>query len=142
MKKLRLSMLLVLAMLTIFNTVAQEDYNDDEYVTFGAVKEIPVINADNIPYQEGPLNKLERGVINGATFWMELPAEVAKVSKEENLAMGLTKGVVHGTITGIVRGATALFDFFTFFVPSYTQPVMKPEYALTRCDDKMKELLW
>ncbi|MFA5310897.1 MAG: hypothetical protein WC355_01090 [Candidatus Omnitrophota bacterium] len=55
------------------------------------MRNIRVIDADKISHGESPLNKLERGIINGATFWMELPAEV-------------------------VRAGTALFDTFTFFI--------------------------
>jgi putative exosortase-associated protein (TIGR04073 family) len=100
------------------------------------------INRDEIPYSNSPVNKLERGVINMATFWMELPAEVAKVSHEQDLAAGVTVGVVNGVITSAIRGLTAIYDTATFHVPSYTKPVMKPEYAWQAADDKIRALLW
>jgi len=100
------------------------------------------LDRDEIPYNQTPINKLERGVINMATFWLELPAEVAKVTKEQDPAAGATIGVVNGVITSAVRGAMAIYDTSTFFVPSYTKPAIKPEYAWKAADDRIRALLW
>jgi len=100
------------------------------------------IDRDEIPYSESSINKLERGVINMATFWLELPAEVAKVSNEQDPAAGATVGVVNGVITSAIRGVTAIYDTVTFPVSSYTKPVMKPEYAWTAADEKIRAWLW
>lgn len=100
------------------------------------------IDRDEINYANSPINKLERGVINMATFWMEMPAEVAKVSHEQNPVSGLTVGVVNGTITSAIRGLTAIYDTATFVLPSYSKPIMKPEYAWKAADDKIKAWLW
>lgn len=141
-KNILFGLIFGLVLVLALNITVWADYDGDEYVEFGSIQNLSVIDADKIPYGESPLNKLERGVINGATFWMELPAEVARVSKEQDPAMGATVGVVHGTITSAVRAGTALFDAFTFFIPSYDKPVMKPEYAYNRVDQKMRELFW
>lgn len=100
------------------------------------------VDRDQILYESKPINKLERGVINIATFWMELPAEVAKVTKEQDPAAGVTIGAVNGVITSAVRGLTGIYDTFTFFLPSYTKPAMKPEYAWKAADDKIRALFW
>ena len=100
------------------------------------------LDRDEIPYNRAPINKLERGLINMATFWLELPAEVARVTKEQDPAAGATIGVVNGVFTSAVRGAMAIYDTSTFFVPSYTKPAMKPEYAWKAADDKIRALLW
>ncbi|MDD5505305.1 MAG: exosortase system-associated protein, TIGR04073 family [Candidatus Omnitrophica bacterium] len=116
-----------------------ENGADEEYTFTSPPMDI---DRDEIPYSESSLNKLERGVINMATFWLELPAEVAKVSDEQDPAAGATVGVVNGVITSAIRGVTAIYDTVTFPVPSYTKPVMKPEYAWTAADEKMKAWLW
>lgn len=110
----------------------------------GTVITLPAfqVDRDQIPYESKPINKLERGVINIATFWMELPAEVAKVTKEQDPAAGVTIGAVNGVITSAVRGLTGIYDTFTFFLPSYTKPAMKPEYAWKAADDKIRALFW
>jgi len=100
------------------------------------------IDADKIPYGKTALNKLERGTVNMATFWMELPAGVAKVSSESNPVLGVTVGAVNGVFTSAIRGLTAVFDVATFMVPSYSKPVMKPEYAVNSLDTSMRNFLW
>ncbi|MDD5561485.1 MAG: exosortase system-associated protein, TIGR04073 family [Candidatus Omnitrophica bacterium] len=101
-----------------------------------------VIDRDQIPYSNSAINKLERGVMNMATCWAELPAEVAKVSIEQDPAVGATIGVVNGVITSAIRGLAGIYDTVTFPIPSYTKPAMKPEYALRTADDKLRALLW
>lgn len=140
MKKL---MLLAFAFVFIIGLFAI-GYAADESEYIIAIRALPgfQIDRDEIPYNRTLINKLERGVINMATFWLELPAEVAKVSKEQDLAAGATIGVVNGVLTSAVRGATAVYDTATFFVPSYTKPAMKPEYAWKAADDKIRALFW
>ena len=63
------------------------DNGADEEYTFTSP---PIqFDRDDISYTNTPVNKLERGVINMATFWLELPAEVAKVSEEQDPEPGL-----------------------------------------------------
>jgi putative exosortase-associated protein (TIGR04073 family) len=100
------------------------------------------IEAEKIPYSKTALNKLERGSANMATFWMELPASVARVSNESNPVMGVTVGAVNGVFTSAIRGLTAVFDVATFMIPPYSKPVMKPEYALNSLDTSMRGFLW
>ena len=133
---------MILAFALCINTSARAEYEGTEYIEFGSIQRLPVIDADKIPYRTKAINKLDRGIVNTATFWLEVPAEVAKVSKEQDPFMGATVGLVHGLITSVVRAGTAAFDTVTFFVPPYDKPVMKPEYALNRADDKIKDLFW
>lgn len=97
---------------------------------------------DKVSYDNSPMNKLDRGVVNTATFWAEIPADIAKVSKEKDPFAGCTLGVVQGTFNAIVRGFTGVFDMVTFFAPPYNKPLMKPEYAINRADEKIREYLW
>jgi putative exosortase-associated protein (TIGR04073 family) len=142
----KIAVVLVVAFLLSLglNSIVMADLEgcDENYTEVVIIQRIPVIDADKILYKEGPLNKLDRGIINGATFWTELPAEVAKVSKEQNPAMGATVGVVQGTITSMIRAGTALFDTLTFFIPPYDKSIMKPEYAISRADVKVKDIFW
>jgi len=117
-------------------------YSDDDSCEFTFSSPPVDIDRDDISFVQTPVNKLERGIINMATFWMELPAEVAKVSKEQDPAAGATVGVVNGVIISAVRGATALYDTATFPVASYSKPAMKPEYAWQAADEKIRAWLW
>ena len=143
MKKIFLIICALISILPLVSNVfAQVDEYEADYIEMGGIARLPVIDADEIPYRSKPINKLDRGIINSATFWLEIPAEVAKVSKEQDPLMGVTVGVVHGLVTSVVRAGSAVFDTVTFFVPPFDKPVMKPEYALNRADEKMKELFW
>jgi len=117
-------------------------YSDDDSCEFTFSSPPVDIDRDDISFVHSPVNKLGRGIINMATFWMELPAEVAKVSKEQDPAAGATVGVVNGVIISAVRGATALYDTVTFPVASYSKPAMKPEYAWQAADEKVRAWLW
>jgi len=97
------------------------------------------VQVDEISYSNTPLNKLERGIINGATFWAEVPAKVFKVSKEQDPVLGLTLGTVEGTFNGILRGLTAIFDVVTCIIPPYNKPLMEPGYALTSADRALED---
>ena len=96
----------------------------------------------DINYQNTPLNKLGRGVINTASCWAEVPGEMCRVSNQSDPSIGLTLGLAQGVINGVLRGATGLFDTFTCLFPPYNKPEMKPEYALQSADKSFKEYLW
>ncbi len=143
MKKNAILILILVSVISLFlNTNAKADYEGDEYIDFGEIKRLPVVDLDKVPYKTKAINKLDRGIVNGATFWLEIPAEVAKVSNEENPLMGVTVGAVHGLFASIVRAGSAAFDTVTFLVPPFDKPIVKPEYALNRADREMTELFW
>ncbi len=143
MKKNIILILVFVSFFSLFlDTDVQADYEGDEYIEIGAITRLPVVDIDKIPYSKRAINKLDRGVVNGATFLLEIPAEVAKVSREQNPLMGITVGTAHGLVASVVRAGSAAFDTLTFFVAPYDKPIVKPEYALNRADREMKELFW
>lgn len=134
-KTLRIFCIAILVLSILTNAGAEEaeiKVTDQSYA----------IDTDNIQYENSPVNKLGRGVINTATCWAEVPAAVAKVSKDSDPALGCTLGVVEGVFNGILRGITGIFDAVTFVIPPYNKPIMEPEYALKSADQKMREYLW
>ena len=141
MKKVMFLALAFVFIIGLFAIGYAADQPESAYIVVPALPGFQ-IDRDEIPYSKAPINKLERGVINMATFWLELPAEVAKVSDEQDPAAGATVGVVNGVITSAIRGVTAIYDTATFALPSYTKPVMKPEYAWKAADDKIRAYLW
>jgi len=100
------------------------------------------LDSDYISYDNTPVRKLTRGVTNTAFCWAEIPADVAKTSKATDPILGVTYGAVKGVFTGVTRGLLGIVDTLTFFVPPYDKPLMQPEYAYTRADEKMKDYLW
>jgi putative exosortase-associated protein (TIGR04073 family) len=94
------------------------------------------IHAGKMGYEKTPLNKLERGILNIATFYLEIPASEYRVTKDkDNAFFGATMGTVQGVFTALFRGLTGVLDTVTFLVPPYNKPLMVPEYAVDSLDD-------
>jgi len=117
------------------------------FMTTGVYAEEQAVNdesiqVDKISYENTPVNKLGRGMINTATCWAEIPREVFEVSKAHDPLTGLTLGAAEGLLTGLLRGATGVYDAVTCIIPPYNKPIMQPEYALASADKATKSYLW
>ncbi len=100
------------------------------------------LDLEKINYAKTPLNKLARGMINTATCWAEIPAEVSKVAKEKDAVLGSTLGVVQGAFSMFLRGVTGIVEVLTCVVPPYNKALLKPDYALMRADEKIQKYFW
>lgn len=87
------------------------------------------ITQDNEQEENSAMNKLERGAINVATCWMEVPDGVAKGNKEEEPVKGTILGIIGGACATALRAVTGVLDVVTFWLPPYNKPLMQPEYA-------------
>jgi len=74
--------------------------------------------------------KLQRGLTNSVTGWLELPYNVFSevVFGTRTPFVGLVTGVVLGTGKTIQRTGIGLFETATFYIPNY-DPIMKPEFV-------------
>lgn len=131
-----------LALVLIFLSDAKIYAQEDELEPSGGSDQTYAIQSEKINYENTPLNKLGRGLINTTTFWVEIPAQVCVVSKEKDPATGLTLGAAEGLVTGLLRGTVGLFDTLTCVIPPYNKPLMNPEYGYNSADAKMRETLW
>jgi len=104
--------------------------------------ETKALDEEKVDFEKTAVNKLGRGLVNTATCWAEIPAEVARISNEKDPVIGATLGVLQGTILTIVRGASGLFDILTSPFGPYDKPLVKPDYAVTRADKEIKDYLW
>ena len=77
-----------------------------------------------------PLHKLERGVVNIFTCPVELPASMISVADEKGEIFGFLIGTAEGLVTTVFRAASGVYDTLTFMIPSYSKPLMEPEYAI------------
>jgi putative exosortase-associated protein (TIGR04073 family) len=77
-----------------------------------------------------PLHKLERGVINICTCPLELPASMISVADEKGEIFGFFIGTAEGVVTSAFRALSGVYDTLTFLIPSYSKPIMEPEYAI------------
>lgn len=102
------------------------------------------IARDEDYYSDSWANKMGNGVINTTTSWMDLPNRVAEVSEEHNILVGMTIGATQGIASGLVRGASGVYDMATFGFSPYDRPPMKPEYKVEKPDEgfKIKLVKW
>ncbi len=80
-------------------------------------------------FAENFLDKLGRGLVNGATGFCEYPKQIVETSKEHNVAVGLTWGQVKGVGMGVARSALGVYDAATCYLPPYDKPVLEPKYV-------------
>jgi putative exosortase-associated protein (TIGR04073 family) len=78
-----------------------------------------------------PGRKLGRGAINTILGFWEVPKTMYSVTKEKNIFVGLTWGLIKGVAMGLVRTAVGLYDVITFPIPypEDYKPVIEPEYV-------------
>lgn len=82
-------------------------------------------------YAENAFDKLERGLINSATGWLEIPKNIQTVTEESNAWAGATYGTVKGTGMALVRTGAGAYDTGTFVIPSYDKPILEPKYVFS-----------
>ncbi|MBN2097381.1 MAG: exosortase system-associated protein, TIGR04073 family [Candidatus Omnitrophica bacterium] len=82
-------------------------------------------------FASDPMKKLGRGLVNTITGVVEIPKKVYTVSKNDNVALGLTWGLVKGVAVGMLRTAAGLYETVTFPIPAPAdyEPMMEPEFV-------------
>ncbi len=63
-------------------------------------------------------DKFGRGFANTATGWIELPKNIVNTSKDSNVLVGITWGLIKGALHTVGRTAVGAFELATFFVPN------------------------
>ncbi len=126
--------ILIFILFLVVNIYAQETKSEPKDPKYSID-----IDVDKINYQNTPINKLFRGIVNTGTCWVEVPAGIYDMSNKKGAILGWTLGIATGTITGLMRGITGILDVVSFISPPYNKPWMKPEYALENFGNKMRE---
>jgi putative exosortase-associated protein (TIGR04073 family) len=91
-------------------------------------------NIENSTPQEvvdGMMTKAGRGLANVTTGWLELPKQVYTTSKENGVTEGVFIGPLKGLGMTLVRTASGIVEFMTFFVsyPGFYDPFFTPAYV-------------
>ena len=78
-----------------------------------------------------PMRKLERGLVYTLTGVVEIPKKVYMISKDDNVLLGLTWGLVKGAAVGLLRTACGVYETLTFPIPAPAdyEPIMEPEFV-------------
>ena len=96
------------------------------------------LGGEDSKWEATPLHKLERGVINIITCPIELPASMLSVADEKGEIFGFFIGAAEGVFTTLFRALSGLYDTATFLIPSYSKPIMQPEYAIQSLENTEK----
>ncbi len=82
----------------------------------------PVMAADD--YGTRVAQKFGRGLGNAATGWLEVPKNIVNVTRDSNIALGLTWGVIKGAMNTVGRTVVGALDLAFFFIPTkeYVHP--------------------
>jgi len=86
---------------------------------------MPAAIADG--YGNQVVDKFSRGFANSLTGWLELPKNIVNTTKQDNIGMGLTVGLVKGLAHTVGRTVVGVLELVTFFIPN--KPVVQPTYA-------------
>jgi|SRR3989304_5575531 len=89
---------------------------------------VPAFGSDPVAdYATGSGTKLGRGVVNGATGWVEVPKQTY-FGGQEGGAAGVVGGFFKGIGMGVARTAVGAYEIATFWapVPERFEPVIKP----------------
>jgi putative exosortase-associated protein (TIGR04073 family) len=70
--------------------------------------------------------KLGRGLVNVVTGWLEIPKNVVNTSRDSNVGIGVTLGLVKGIGQTIGRTLVGAGELATFFIP--TPGLVHPTY--------------
>ncbi len=103
MRKKMLSMILCLAFLVSFSSVAQA---------------------------QNPFRKLGRGVVNVVTSPFEILTQIAEVSEEEGAMTGFSWGLLKGCFNTVGRAVVGVYEIatFPFPIPAGYEPIIdEPE---------------
>lgn len=81
-------------------------------------------------FADDPLRKLGRGVVNTASGWLEVPAEIFREADRSSGAGSLFAAPFKGLFKAVGRTITGVYEIVTFPIPlpSRYRPVVEPEF--------------
>ncbi len=100
-------------------------------VLFGALIAAPTAHAEGSEsYLSGFSNKLTQGLANMATGFIEIPKNIVNISNEQNILIGMTWGLLRGTVHAVNRTLVGGAEFLTSPIP--TSEFASPVYVWER----------
>jgi len=79
-------------------------------------------------YPPGPIQKAERGFMNAAYGWTEIPKRIVDKTKEYNNPIkGFLVGAFQGSCKAFARTASGVSELATFPIGRYDKPAVLPD---------------
>ncbi|MBI2093234.1 MAG: exosortase system-associated protein, TIGR04073 family [Candidatus Omnitrophica bacterium] len=87
-------------------------------------------------YLDKTMRKLGRGAANVVTFPLELIRTPELIGRKEGYVAAMSAGLAQGLGHALLRGATAIMDVATFYMPfpGDFQPLVQPEFVYAHGD--------
>lgn len=94
------------------------------------VAALMILNIASAGYAQDMGKKLQRGLINIATGWMEIPKNVREISASDGTISGIFIGIPKGCGMTIIRTGFGIFEALTcpFPIPNDYKPILEPEF--------------
>ncbi|MDO8536550.1 MAG: exosortase system-associated protein, TIGR04073 family [Candidatus Omnitrophota bacterium] len=92
-----------------------------------------ILNIASASYAQSMASKLNRGLINIATGWFEIPKNMSAATAKHDFVSAFFIGLPKGCWMAIVRTGAGVYDTVTFPVPMPKDynPILEPEFAFT-----------
>jgi putative exosortase-associated protein (TIGR04073 family) len=78
-------------------------------------------------YPAGPIQKAERGFMNAAFGWSEIPKRIVDKTKESNPIKGVLIGGWQGLCRAFARTVSGAADLVSFPIGGYEKPAVLPD---------------
>lgn len=99
-------------------------------VLSGALLASQTANAGEQSYLSGFTSKVNQGIFNMATGFIEIPKNIVNISAEQNILVGLTWGTLRGVTHTVGRTLVGAAEFISSPIPS--DDFITPPYVWDR----------
>ncbi len=86
--------------------------------------------AEEQSYLSGVGSKFSQGLANSATSFIEIPKNIINISHEQNVFVGMTWGLLRGTLETVSRTTVGALELITAPIP--TSDFITPNYVWER----------
>ena len=96
---------------------------------------VMLLMASTVCAEDGPVQKLGRGIANVVTSPFELTKGMGDVKEESGIFAGLTWGILQGTVNVVKRAVVGVCEIATFPLPlpkDYKPILDDPEFMLEK----------
>ncbi|MGY6274421.1 exosortase system-associated protein, TIGR04073 family [Methylomonas sp. MgM2] len=97
-------------------------------VLSGALMTAPTVHAES--YIEGFSEKVSQGFANIVFGFIEIPKNIINISSDQTIFVGMTWGVLRGTVHGVSRSLVGVAELVTSPIP--TRDYASPAYVWDR----------
>jgi putative exosortase-associated protein (TIGR04073 family) len=96
----------------------------------GALLASPAANAEEQSYLSGFTSKINQGIFNIATGFIEIPKNIVNISHEQNILVGLSWGTLRGVAHTVSRTLVGTVELLSSPIPS--DEFISPPYVWDR----------